>query len=593
MATEITVPNLGESVSEAEIGQWLKQPGDTVEQDEPIAELETDKVSLEVNAPAAGVLSEILVEAGETVAVGTVIGRVGEAAAGDGGAETDSASSETTSEKTDAPAEAEAASAEGGEKSGSDGGGKTHDVAVPSMGESVSEATLGQWLKAVGDAVQQDEAIAELETDKVTLEVNAPATGTLAEQLVADGDTVQVGTVIARVQEGAAAEPTGGDAKKQDAPAKADAKSGKAEAKPAEGEAKAGASGAPAGGLNPNQAPRSGDTITRRDLERFLGTGPNTVAPEDLSPAVRNLVQEHDLDPTRIPPSGPGGRITKQDVLDVVEGRTELLTPTAPESAPAKGGAAPQAKAQAPAQAKGGDGGGESAKPVERVRMTRLRQTIAKRLKEAQNTAAMLTTFNEIDMSAVNDIRARYKDDFEKAHGTRLGMTCFFAKGVVQALKELPALNAAIDGEEIVYHHYHDIGMAVSTPNGLMVPVVRDVDGKSMAGIEAELRELAKKGRDNKLTMDDLQGATFSMTNGGVFGSLLSTPILNPPQTGILGMHAIKERPVAVNGTVEVRPMMYVALSYDHRLVDGREAVTFLVRLKECLEDPARLLLQM
>jgi len=593
MATEITVPNLGESVSEAEIGQWLKQPGDTVEQDEPIAELETDKVSLEVNAPAAGVLSEILVEAGETVAVGTVIGRVGEAAAGDGGAETDGASSETTSEKTDAPAEAEAASAEGGEKSGSDGGGKTHDVAVPSMGESVSEATLGQWLKAVGDAVQQDEAIAELETDKVTLEVNAPATGTLAEQLVADGDTVQVGTVIARVQEGAAAEPTGGDAKKQDAPAKADAKSGKAEAKPAEGEAKAGASDAPAGGLNPNQAPRSGDTITRRDLERFLGTGPNTVAPEDLSPAVRNLVQEHDLDPTRIPPSGPGGRITKQDVLDVVEGRTELLTPTAPESAPAKGGAAPQANAQAPTQAKGGDGGGESAKPVERVRMTRLRQTIAKRLKEAQNTAAMLTTFNEIDMTAVNDIRARYKDDFEKAHGTRLGMTCFFAKGVVQALKELPALNAAIDGEEIVYHHYHDIGMAVSTPNGLMVPVVRDVDGKSMAGIEAELRELAKKGRDNKLTMDDLQGATFSMTNGGVFGSLLSTPILNPPQTGILGMHAIKERPVAVNGQVEIRPMMYVALSYDHRLVDGREAVTFLVRLKECLEDPARLLLQM
>jgi len=581
MATDITVPSLGESVSEAEIGQWLKQPGEAVEQDEPVAELETDKVTLEVNAPAAGVLSEVVAQAGETVAVGSVIGRVGEAAAGGAQADGGTSAGAPTPEKTEAPAEPAAAPAESGGQVHDVAVPKTYEVTVPTLGESVSEATLGQWLKQPGEAVQQDESIAELETDKVTLEVNAPAAGTLDEQLVAAGDTVQVGSVVARVREGA-----GGAA---ETPAKAAAPAA-AESAPASGEAAPATTGAPAGGVNPNQAPSTGGTITRADLERFLGTGPNTVAPEDLSPAVRTLVQEHDLDPTRIPPSGPGGRITKQDVLDVVDGRTELLAPTAPSQA-----TAPQQPAQSAATAReaASEGGGEAAKPVERVRMTRLRQTIAKRLKEAQDTAAMLSTFNEIDMSAVNDIRARYKDDFEKAHGTRLGMTCFFAKAVVQALKELPALNASIDGEEIVYHHYHDIGMAVSTPSGLMVPVVRDVDQKSMAGIEAELRELAKKGRDNKLSMDDLQGATFSMTNGGVFGSLLSTPILNPPQSGILGMHAIKDRPVAVNGQVEIRPMMYVALSYDHRLVDGREAVTFLVRLKECLEDPARLLLQM
>ncbi|SDG29528.1 2-oxoglutarate dehydrogenase E2 component [Limimonas halophila] len=585
MATDITVPNLGESVSEAEIGQWLKQAGDTVEQDEPIAELETDKVTLEVNAPSAGVISEILVPAGETVAVGSVIGRVGEAAAGAGQAQLAASSGEAQPTPAGDGQAQPAASQPQGEAAappaGGRSGGATHDVAVPSMGESVSEATLGQWIKGVGDAVEQDEAIAELETDKVTLEVNAPATGTLAEQLVAAGDTVQVGTVVARVREGAGA-PAKAAAPAASEPAAAPAKA-EAETAPA------GGTGAPAGGLNPNQAPRSGDTITRGDLERFLGTGPNTVAPEDLSPAVRTLVQEHDLDPTRIPPSGPGGRITKQDVMDVVEGRKELLTPQAPTQAPAPQQQPTQQAPAQPAEAKGG----EAAKPVERVRMTRLRQTIAKRLKEAQNTAAMLSTFNEVDMSAVNDIRARYKEDFEKAHGTRLGMSSFFAKAVVQALKELPELNASIEGDEIVYHHYYDIGMAVSTPSGLMVPVVRDVDQKSMAEIESSLRELAKKGRDNKLKMDDLQGATFSMTNGGVFGSLLSTPIINPPQSGILGMHAIKERPVAVNGTVEIRPMMYVALSYDHRLVDGREAVTFLVRLKECLEDPARLLLQM
>jgi len=598
MATDITVPTLGESVTEATIAQWLKQPGDAVAADEPVAELETDKVTLEVNAPAAGTLGEILVNAGETVEVGTRIGRIAEAeaatASGDGQATSPTAEPATT------PA--------------GDGGasGETVDVPVPSLGESVSEATIAQWLKQPGDTVAADEPIAELETDKVTLEVNAPSAGTLAEHLAQQGDTVTPDAVIARISTGAAAsapagraptQPSGGAAAAPAQPAGSEAPTG------TEPVTAAAASGTP-GSLDPNRAPRTDGRVTRQDLERFLTRGPESMRPEDLSPAVRKLIQDNDLDPTRIPATGPDGRLTKDDVMAVVEGRRQLLEmprPQSPADAQSAAQAAQAAAAAAPAPSAqpstGGAAGGDTAPAAppaetgerreERVKMSRLRQTIAKRLKEAQNTAAMLSTFNEIDMSAVNQVRARYKDDFEKAHGTRLGMSCFFAKAVVQALKELPALNARIEGEEIVYSHYYDIGMAVSTPSGLMVPVVRDVDGKSMAEIESSLRELAKKGRDGKLAMDDLQGATFSITNGGVFGSLLSTPIINPPQSGILGMHKIQDRPVAVDGKVEVRPMMYVALSYDHRIVDGREAVTFLVRVKECLEDPTRLLLQM
>ncbi len=443
---------------------------------------------------------------------------------------------------------------------------------------------MAQWLKNPGDTVAADEAVAELETDKVTLEVNAPAAGTLSEQLVAAGESVEVGAILGRLTTGAAPAKTEAKAKapKAEAAAPAEAPAPAATPEPATTSSSR---------LDPNRAPRTDGHVTRRDLEAFLSGGPASMRAEDLSPAVRKLVQDNDLDPTRIPASGPGGRLTKQDVLDVIEGRTDLVPLPAPAAREAKAPEAPAPKPAAEAPAAKTPVEGE--KREERVKMSRLRQTIAKRLKEAQNTAAMLTTFNEIDMTAVNDIRARYRESFEKAHGTRLGMSSFFAKAVVQALKELPAVNARIEGDEIVYSHYYDIGMAVSTPQGLMVPVVRDCDGKSMAEIEDTLRELAKKGRDGKLKMDELQGATFSITNGGVFGSLLSTPILNMPQSGILGMHKIQERPVAVNGKVEVRPMMYVALSYDHRIIDGREAVTFLVRVKECLEDPARLLLQM
>ena len=578
MATDITVPTLGESVAEATIAQWLKKAGETVSADEPVAELETDKVTLEVNAPASGTLSEIVAEEGATVEVGTLIGRIADGAA-------EPAQAAPANGGGQAAASAESAPAAGG-------GGESVDIPVPSLGESVSEATIAQWLKNPGDSVAADEPLAELETDKVTLEVNAPAAGTLAEQLAGEGDTVTPGSIVGRLTKGGApakaAPPPAAGASSEPAPT--DKPTDKAAAK----ESKA-AAAAETGGLDPNRAPRTGGNVTRDDLSRFLSDGPDSMRAEDLPPAVRTLVQAHNLDPTRIPASGPGGRLTKDDVMAVVEGRAKLIELPAPAAeapaAPAGGGAAAQAQAPAAEAPQASAAGSE--KREERVKMTRLRQTIAKRLKEAQNTAAMLSTFNEVDMTAVNEVRARYKEDFEKAHGIRLGMSCFFAKAVVQALKELPAVNARIDGDEIVYNHYYDIGMAVSTPNGLMVPVVRDVDNKSMAEIEGALRDLAKKGRDGKLGMDDLQGATFSITNGGVFGSLLSTPIINPPQSGILGMHKIQDRPMAVNGKVEIRPMMYVALSYDHRIVDGKEAVTFLVRVKECLEDPTRLLLQM
>jgi len=570
MAADITVPTLGESVTEATIGQWLKTKGDSVAADEPVVELETDKVTLEVNAPTAGTLAEVLVTAGDTVGVGALLGRIGEAAASaDSGAQDSGA--QDSGAKAKSAGEAPAA--------GGDGGGESVEIPVPSLGESVNEATLAQWLKNVGDSVAADEPVAELETDKVTLEVNAPTAGVLAEQLVAADATVQAGGVIGRITAGGA--PAARPAADPDPAPKAAPAEATEVAAPARGD----------GGLDPDRAPRSGDRITRRDLEQFLAGGPDSMNPEDLPPAVRHLVHEHNLDPTRIPASGPGGRLTKEDIIAVVEGRTKLIelpaggaaaSQSVPASAPAGGGAAP-AQPQPAA----------SGQREERVKISRLRQTIARRLKEAQNTAAMLTTFNEVDMTAVNAVRARYKEDFEKAHGIRLGMSCFFAKAVVQALKELPAVNARIDGDEIVYNHYYDIGMAVSTPQGLMVPVVRDVDRKSMAEIEGTLRDLAKRGRDGKLKMDEMQGATFSITNGGVFGSLLSTPILNMPQSGILGMHKIQDRPMAVDGKVEIRPMMYLALSYDHRIIDGREAVTFLVRVKECLEDPTRLLLQM
>ena len=408
------------------------------------------------------------------------------------------------------------------------------EIKVPTLGESVSEATVARWLKKVGDTVQVDEPLVELETDKVTLEVNAEKAGTLAEIVAAEGANVAVGAVLGLIGEGgAAAAPKPGEAKP--APAQA----------PAPAPAPAPAAPAPA-------APASGGAM--------------------VMPAARKMAEDNKVDTAGIAGTGKDGRVTKGDVIQAME------QPRAPAPAPAPKPAAPS-------------GPRPRADLEERVRMTRLRQRIAERLKEAQNTAAMLTTFNEVDMSNVMAMRNQMKDAFEKKHGVKLGFMSFFVKACIVALRELPAVNAEIDGTDLVYKNYYDIGVAVGTPQGLVVPVVRDADKLSFAGVEKTIGDLGKKARDGKLSMEDLSGGTFTISNGGVYGSLMSTPILNPPQSGILGMHKTMDRAVVVNGKVEVRPMMYLALSYDHRIIDGREAVTFLVRVKECIENPERILL--
>jgi 2-oxoglutarate dehydrogenase E2 component (dihydrolipoamide succinyltransferase) len=416
------------------------------------------------------------------------------------------------------------------------------EIMVPTLGESVTEATIARWLKKVGDTVQVDEPLVELETDKVTLEVNATSAGTLAEVLVNEGDNVEVGAVLGRISDGA----TQVSVAEQPRP--------KAEPAPAAQPAKA----QPAG--------------TSSDV---------------LSPAVRKMVDENGLDPSRIAGTGKDGRLTKEDVLNHLEARASKPAAAKPAPAPAPAPAPTPAAKPAPAPS----GPRSRAELEERVRMTRLRQRIAERLKEAQNTAAMLTTFNEVDMTNLLALRNEYKDGFEKKHGVKLGFMSFFVKACITALKEIPAVNAEIDGGDLVYKNYYDIGVAVGTPQGLVVPVVRDADKLGFAGVEKAISALGKKARDGKLSMEELTGGTFTISNGGVYGSLMSTPILNPPQSGILGMHKTQERPMVVNGKIEIRPMMYLALSYDHRIIDGREAVTFLVRVKECIEDPQRILL--
>jgi 2-oxoglutarate dehydrogenase E2 component (dihydrolipoamide succinyltransferase) len=420
------------------------------------------------------------------------------------------------------------------------------DVTVPTLGESITEATLGQWLKRPGEAVAADEAIASLETDKVAVEVNAPAAGVMGEQLVAEGGTVSVGAVIARIETDGAA------------------------------------SAAPA----PPAAPPIGQEVQGADIEPIEQGGDESDEGGEeggnltLSPAVRRVVLEHGLDPSRIKGTGKDGRLTKDDVL-AAAARAPKEAASAPTPAPQ------QQAAPAPAPA----GAGE--RREERVRMTRLRQTIASRLKEAQNTAAMLTTFNDVDMSAVMEARGRYKDLFDKKHGIRLGFMSFFVKAATLALRDVPAVNASIEGEEIVYRDYADISVAVSAPQGLVVPVLRDAHLMSFADVEKTIADFGKRAKDGTLKIEEMRGGTFTITNGGVFGSLMSTPILNPPQSGVLGMHRIEERPVVRDDQVVVKPMMYLALSYDHRIVDGREAVTFLVRIKEALEDPMRLLIDL
>ena len=426
------------------------------------------------------------------------------------------------------------------------------EIRVPTLGESVTEATIAQWYKKPGDAVAMDEPLCELETDKVTIEVPAQSAGVLAEVVVNEGETVEVGALLGSIGEGA------GTA----APAASEAAAAPAETPQAETASEA---------ETPQEATPS-------------PAAPTQMAPPDkqidtsaLSPAARRVVEEHGLDPAQITGTGKDGRLTKEDALKAAGGGQ-----TAPASPAPPAAAAPSAAA-APA---GGQGARE-----ERVKMTRLRKTIAARLKESQNTAAQLTTFNEVDMGALMDVRREYKDLFEQKYGARLGFMGFFARACVTALSEIPAINAEVTDDEIIYKNYINMGIAVGTEKGLVVPVIRDVQNMGLADIELAVAEMGRKARDGKLAIDDLQGGTFTMSNGGVYGSLMSTPILNMPQSGILGMHKIQDRPVVMDGQIVVRPMMYLALSYDHRIVDGKEAVTFLVRVKESLEDPERLLL--
>ena len=509
---DILTPALGESVTEATIAKWTKKVGDPVKKDELLVELETDKVSLEVVSPADGVLGDIKAAEGDNVVPGTVLGSVTEgasAAAAPAAAPAKAAKAET---KAAPAAAAPAPAAE-----------TAIDITVPVMGESVAEGSMGKWVKKNGDAVKKDELLVEIETDKVAVEVSAPADGVLT--IAADeGATVTPGQKIGSISGSGSGS---GAAASAPAPAAAPANTGSAQV---------------SGARN-----------------------------ETLSPAVQRVVGENNLDPKAINATGPKGNITKADAIAAI-GQA-----SAPPPAAAAAPAAP--RADQPRE--------------ERVKMTRLRQTIARRLKESQNTAAQLTTFNEVDMTNVMALRAQYKDVFEKRHGVKLGFMSFFTKAVVAALHEIPAVNAEIDGTDIIYKNHYDIGVAVGTDKGLVVPVLRDADALSLAGIEKGIGALGKAARDGSLTMDQMQGGTFTITNGGTYGSLMSTPILNAPQSGILGMHNIVQRPMAINGEVKIRPMMYLALSYDHRIVDGKEAVTFLVRVKELLEDPARALLDL
>jgi 2-oxoglutarate dehydrogenase E2 component (dihydrolipoamide succinyltransferase) len=422
------------------------------------------------------------------------------------------------------------------------------EIRVPTLGESVTEATIGRWFKKAGDAVAVDEPLVELETDKVTIEVPAPAGGVLSEIVVNNGETVAVGALLGQITEGAGAPAA------KAAPTAAGQPEQKTETAPPRA-----AAAAPAPALKPTQP-----VSPRPDMP--------------VAPSVRRLGAESGVDAATVEGSGKGGRVTKGDMLAAIE-RAAAAPMPAPQPA-----AAMQLRAPSPP---------DDAAREERVRMTRLRQTIARRLKDAQNTAAMLTTFNEVDMSAVMGLRNRYRDLFEKKHGLKLGFMGFFVRACVQALREIPAVNAEIDGADIIYKNYYHIGVAVGSDRGLVVPVVRDCQEKTLAEIEKEIAGFGRRARDGQLKIEEMQGGTFTISNGGVYGSLMSTPILNAPQPGILGMHKVQERPVVVDGKIEVRPMMYLALSYDHRIVDGREAVTFLVRVKECLEDPARLVLDL
>ncbi|WP_297731919.1 2-oxoglutarate dehydrogenase complex dihydrolipoyllysine-residue succinyltransferase [uncultured Maricaulis sp.] len=517
--TDITVPQLGESVTEATVGSWMVKTGDAVSKDDVLVELETDKVAVEVRADSDGVMGDILAAEGDNVEIGAKLAVL------EAGGDTAPAAKEEPAETSKAPdEEATKDGAPQGEPA-SDGAddapaesGSTVDATVPQMGESVTEGTIGSWLVKAGDSVDIDQALVEIETDKVAVEVPSPVAGVVSELLVDEGDTVSPGDAVARISGGGASPAQSADA--------SDAKSSDGDEKKA-------------------------------------------------MPSAARVIEENKLDSGSIDGTGKDGRITKGDALKAA------AAPKAAAPSPAATPASTPAATAAPR---------ETGPREERVRMTRLRQTIAKRLKDAQNSAAILTTYNEADMSAIMAARKAHQEAFVAKHGVKLGFMSFFVKACCHALKEVPAVNAEIDGTDIIYKNYYDMGVAVGTDRGLVVPVVRDADQMSLAEIEKEIIRLGKRARDGKLSIDEMQGATFTISNGGVYGSLMSMPILNAPQSGILGMHKIQERPMAENGQVVIKPMMYLALSYDHRIVDGKEAVTYLVRVKENLEDPQRMM---
>ena len=503
MSIEIKAPTFPESVADGTVATWYKKPGEACKRDDHIVDIETDKVVLEVVAPADGVLKEVLKGEGDIVLSAEVL------AIFDSGA----AASEAPAAKAETPA-ASASEAK-----------ETVQIKAPVFPESVADGTVAAWHKQPGEACKRDEHIVDIETDKVVLEVVAPADGVIAEILKEEGETVLSAEVLANFLIGAE------------------------------------------GGAAPAAAPQATAAASEEAGDDDAVAGP----------AARKALAEAGLTAAQVKGTGKGGRITKEDVEAAVKSKAAAT----PAAAPAK--AAPAAPA--PLSADG--------RVEKRVPMTRLRATIAKRLVEAQQTAAMLTTYNEVNMGPVMELRNKYKDLFQKTHnGTKLGFMSFFVKAATEALKRFPAVNASIDGNDMVYHGYQDIGVAVSTDRGLMVPVLRNTEAMGLADIESGIMDFAVRGREGKLGMEDMQGGTFTITNGGIFGSLMSTPILNPPQTAILGMHKIQERPMAVNGQVVIQPMMYLALSYDHRMIDGKEAVQFLVTIKDLLEDPARLLLE-
>ncbi|MDC0196268.1 2-oxoglutarate dehydrogenase complex dihydrolipoyllysine-residue succinyltransferase [Gammaproteobacteria bacterium] len=509
MATEIKVPTLGESLTEGTVANWLKSIGDSVAIDEPILELETDKVTMEVNAPIAGTLIEIVAGEGEEVEVGTTLGLIGDA----GDATTPTNNQEAALVVSD---------------------GTVTDVIVPVLGESLTEGTVANWLKSVGDAVGLDEPLLELETDKVTIEVNAPNSGHLIEILAGVGDEVEVGAVLGRL----------------------------------------GSAGKTENSSPVRSEPEPTKVVSAENIQ--------------MSPAVRKIIEDQGYDATKISATGKDGRLTKGDILAFQRGEGGSAI-----SEPATKAVLPSFDTQNSNAARTQIPSLPAGPREERIKMTRLRKVIAGRLKDAQNTAAMLTTFNEVDMSAVMEARSEFQEKFEKIHGVRLGFMSYFVKAAIVALKEFPAVNAEIQGDEIVYKNYYNIGVAVGTPTGLVVPVLKNADQMSFADIEKSIKDFGRRARDGQLSLDEMTSGSFTITNGGIYGSMLSTPIINAPQSGILGMHNIVKRPWVVGQDIKIRPVMYLAHSYDHRIIDGREAVSMLVRIKECIENPQRIMLDM